>query len=318
LRCAVSRPSRTGVARSFPTGVAPEGGLLAVFPGFDPVVPMAEVKEWHLLGKNGDTRGGEDHLLVTADFVALLDGVTSRGRAVDESLRLAGETPGRWAAETIAGAVAGLEPTCSAETACETLSTALHQGMAELGIDGEAWGWPAAAQTIIFSAARNEIWRIGDALVAVNGTPLPECPTPVDLPATQYRSAVLWALLAAGHSIDDLTQNDPTWQMLLPLLELQHHHRNSRFTGNPFAYGLLDGRKVESRFIEITRVEPGDEVVFCSDGYLSPAPSLAQAEADLATVLAEEPLLISLHLGFRPVSPGMVSFDDRSYLRFIV
>jgi hypothetical protein len=42
------------------------------------------------------------------------------------------------------------------------------------------------------------------------------------------------------------------------------------------------------------------------------------AELELAVCLKQDPLLISLHRGFRPLAPVMVSFDDRAYLRFVV
>lgn len=68
--------------------------------------------------------------------------------------------------------------------------------------------------------------------------------------------------------------------------------------------------------IAVCGVLIGDEVVIATDGYLRPAAALAAAERELAQVLSEDPLLIRLHHGFRPVARTAVSFDDRAYLRF--
>ena len=274
--------------------------------------------ESFLLGKSGDRSGGEDHIAVTDGFVGLFDGVTGRGRALDEQLRLDGQTPGRWAARTLGDALGSLPPAATMAAAVDALTGVLVAGMARLGVDPHEWGWPAAAQMVVFSAARREIWRLGDVHVAVNGRALPETPTPLDGPAADFRAAVLWALIASGATRDQLRADDPSWAMLLPLLEVQHHLRNGDDVDNPFAYGLLDGRRVHPKFFDVTAVAPGDEVVFASDGYLSPAPSLAAAQAELAEAVVSDPLLIGKHRRVRPVAPGHVSFDDRAYLKFRV
>lgn len=276
------------------------------------------IVEMFTLGKNGDPEGGEDHIEITADFYGVFDGVTSRGRAVEENLRIDGMTPGRWAARTLGAALQSLAADATPIEALEHLRCALHDGMATNNIDPAAWQWPAAAQTCVYSRSRNEIWRLGDIAIAVNGHPLPDTPTPLDAPATAFRAAALWALLAAGESVEELRDNDPTWEMLLPLLELQHHLRNCADTTNPYAYWHLDGRELPPDAMHVYPVDPDDDVVFATDGYISPAPSLEEAERGLGIVLAEDPLLIRLHHGFRPVSRTASSFDDRAYLRFVV
>ena len=274
------------------------------------------VLEKFTLGKNGDPEGGEDHIEITDAFYGVFDGVTSRGRAVTENLRIEGMTPGRWASRTLGASLRSLATDSTAEAALEHLRTALYDGMLRNDVDPVAWQWPAAAQTCVYSHARKEIWRLGDVIIAVNGTPLPESPTPLDGPATWYRAAALWALLAAGHSVDELRENDPTWEMLLPLLELQHHLRNCPDDTNPFAYWNLDGRHLPGSAMGVYEVQAGDEVVVITDGYLRPAAALDVAERELVQVLCEDPLLIRLHRGFRPVARTAASFDDRAYLRF--
>lgn len=276
------------------------------------------ILESFTLGKAGDAGGGEDRIEVAGSFYGVFDGVTSRGRAVEEKLLIEGQTPGRWAARTLGGAVGSLPSDASAPEALLQMQQALLEGMARSGIDPEEWEWPAAAQTFVYSRSRRELWHLGDVSIAVNGVALPESPTPLDAPATGYRAAALWALLASGADVETLRESDPTWSMLLPLLELQHHLRNCEDPGNPFAYRLLDGRELPTDSLQVFPVLPGDEVVATTDGYISPAPTLEAAEAELALVLENDPLLIGGHRGFRPLSRTAVSFDDRAYLRFLV
>ncbi len=270
------------------------------------------------MGKSGDPLGGEDRYVVAEHFIGVLDGVTSRGRAVEEGLKLNGGTAGRFAATHLAAAIGELHPDVTAVDAVAQLSSGLSRAMQEQGLsDPEAWGWPAAASTAIYSAARSEVWRIGDAHVAINGVPLPGNPTPLDVPALGFRACVLEALIAAGARVEDLVLDDPTWEMLLPLLELQHHLRNHDESENRFAYGLIDGRPVPERFIQVHPVPRGCEIVLTTDGYISPAATLELAEAELASVLTNDPLLFRLHQGFKPLQPGTVSYDDRCYVRFL-
>lgn len=53
-----------------------------------------------------------------------------------------------------------------------------------------------------------------------------------------------------------------------------------------------------------------------TDGYLSPAASLAEAERELAESLARDPLRIGEHPSTKGLRPDANSFDDRTYLRF--
>jgi hypothetical protein len=57
------------------------------------------------------------------------------------------------------------------------------------------------------------------------------------------------------------------------------------------------------------------QVVLASDGYLSAAPALHQAEHQLATSLDEDPPRIGEYASTKAVAPGARSFDDRTYVR---
>lgn len=275
-----------------------------------------EVIEHFCLGKNGDPSGGEDRIYIGQDFVAMFDGVTSRGRTVIEDFSIGGLTAGAWAAETLCEAVGSLHAKADIAITVEHLTEKILVGLEAAGVDGNAWGWAAAAQTVIYSNHRKEIWRVGDIMVALHGIQLPDTPTPVDEPLKLFRAAALEALLASGKTVEDLRQNDPTRQMLSPLLELQEHLRNHDERNNPFAYGLIDGRHVPVWAYQVIPIEEGDVVVFATDGYPCVLPTLDASEKHLADVLALDPLLFRVHRSFRPVSDDLVSYDDRAFLKF--
>jgi hypothetical protein len=82
-----------------------------------------------------------------------------------------------------------------------------------------------------------------------------------------------------------------------------------------YGYGALDGQAVPDLFVEIMPVPDGvREVVITSDGYPTPAPTLAESERLLAERLARDPLMLDPPetKGKRPAAN---SFDDRAYLR---
>ena len=65
-------------------------------------------------------------------------------------------------------------------------------------------------------------------------------------------------------------------------------------------------------------VDPGDDIVFASDGYPFLEPTLDQSERALAELKASDPHLISRFPTTKGFEPGLDSFGDRAYLRFTV
>ncbi|MFC7640099.1 hypothetical protein ACFQX6_02915 [Streptosporangium lutulentum] len=57
------------------------------------------------------------------------------------------------------------------------------------------------------------------------------------------------------------------------------------------------------------------EVALASDGYLSAAERLRHAEDELAASLRADPMRIGAHPSTKGLTPGTVSFDDRTYVR---
>lgn len=248
----------------------------------------------------------EDMAAELGSFVVLLDGVTAK-----DGVTYRGKTGGRFAAEVVLERIATLDASIDARAGIDALSASLR--IAVRGEVGEAPHRPGT-QLAVYSAARRELWRVGDIHAAIDGRTLPDNAPPTDAIATSFRAAVLSAMVAQGASFDDLRRNDPTWGMLLPLLSRQEVFANTEIAG-VYGYGVLNGDHVPERYLHVDAVPPGSEVVLATDGYLAAHATLSDAEAALAEVLQRDPLLIESHKSFRAAAEGC-SFDDRGWVRF--
>jgi hypothetical protein len=246
--------------------------------------------------------------VVTPHHVAVLDGATTEaGSEID------GRAPGRFAMEVLVDAIERLDPDVDAVAAVAGLTAALAGALAPHGVPP---GLLASACVLIGSERRQEIWRVGNATFVAGGAVHGQDWRLAELPA-QLRSAYLRALLRAGQvTADELLRDDPATELIAPLLRVEHVFRNAPDAGE-LAYAAVDGRAVPEVFVERAPLPAGD-VVFASDGYPAVPGTLAEAEAYLRKSLAEDPLRIGRHPAVRAVGPGMVSFDDRAYLRFRV
>lgn len=262
--------------------------------------------ERYLASKSGDLDGGEDAIVATDDFVAVIDGATSVDFPVDAE---PGRLPGRRAARTLAAALEALPAACDASGCAEALTGALATN--RLAGDGD----DLSAVVAVFSRSRREVWRIGDVHVAVDGRAR-SITTAIDSVAATARASLLACLVEEGARESDLLATDPGRQMILPLRRRQHVFRNHA-EPHPLAYGAVDGRPIPDRFVEVIAVHEGQAVVLASDGYPVVLPTLTESESYLRRELEIDPLRIGRHPTTKGVRPGNVSFDDRAYVRLI-
>lgn len=240
----------------------------------------------------------EDALLLSSHHVGVFDGMSS-------PLAKNSERTGRLFAKC-------------AEQACRTLpaeSTAMEvipavtSVLANLSVHHAG---PFGAVGAVYSVARREIWRVGDVHVRINGEHFPGTKE-VDSAMSAFRAAFNSAILANDPEAD-LQQNDRGLAAVTPLLEVQGYLANHV---GPFGYGVLNGDDIPTDLIEVMPVSAGDEVVLATDGYLTAAPSLAQAEDELRAAQERDPLAIGeLQSMAKCLRPHFHSHDDRTYLRF--
>jgi hypothetical protein len=266
-----------------------------------------DIVEQFVAGKAADPDLCEDAVVVTARHAAVVDGATDiSGRTYD------GVAGGRWAMAACQAAIEELPAGIDAFSAVAAMTSELDRRLAP--------GLPVVerpcASVTVYSAARREIWQIGDVGFAYRNL----CPSvgqprkAVDRIAADFRAALIAAEVAAGTvDLDEPIGVDPGWSAIQALIARQGALRN---TTGPYGYAGIDGRPVPSALVVVHPV-PGDvtELVIASDGYPEIAPSLAESEAALARLLAADPWCVAELAGTKGFLPGQVSFDDRAFLR---
>lgn len=273
------------------------------------LLPM-EVIEQFTAGKAGPD-ANEDAIAVSENFIGVFDGVTSR-----HGNTLLGASNGRFAACFLTDALAKLPKEITGPDAVASLNKALlaegKKAAAEEGKEfTEIWSYPAAA-LLVYSRARREIWRVADSTFILNGKAHYRS-FPQEETWAQLRRAFIHAKLAKGMTEQQLLDEDPSWNLLTPIISELKVFANH--TG-PFGYGVLNGSEVPATHIEVFDASAAGEIVFASDGYPEVFGTLEDTEAHIAKVLAEDPLMYKLYPQVKGVRKGHVSFDDRSYIRF--
>lgn len=271
-----------------------------------------QVIEQFTQGKTGDDTLNEDKIVVAEHFVAVIDGVSSR-----RGQMLQGMTIGRFAAETIGAEISRLPRQIEARQAIDHLTERLKTisetaAAVENKSFGDALRRPACA-LVMYSRQRREIWRVADPTFMINGLSNTKA-FPQEENWAQLRRAYICSRLAKGDPEDSLRDNDPTWELLSPMMAEFKVFTN--YDG-PFGYGVLNGTNVPDAHLEIFSADHAREIVLASDGYPYVASTLEETEKVLQYIVTEDPLMYRLYPQVKGVKPGYVSFDDRSYLRFI-
>lgn len=261
-----------------------------------------KILEQKIEGKRADPALCEDGLFVGEHFIAVVDGVTNK-----EQLSPTDLPGGLLARQAICELLATLAPQTDRFEAVEKITACL----AELGTHHRAT--PRAA-AIIYSKHHSEIWSIGDCQCLINGVRYAE-EKAIDGVLAACRSAVIEMLLATGVTEAELVAEDRARTLILPMLEMQHHLENK---GGRYGYPVLNGQPVPPAGIACYSVKSGDTVVLASDGYPVLCPTLVESEAALAALRVQDPLCYKQYVSTKGFRPDGGSFDDRTYIRFVV
>ncbi len=266
------------------------------------------VIESSVRGKWDDPARCEDFIVTTEHFAAVIDGATAR----QPDQKIAGLSPGRFAALVGKTAFEALPPSSTATEAVIAMSHSLTLALSGAAISSDRQP-EAIFGFVAYSSARREIWRVADCYFLWDGyinTPRLEA----ERVPIEARSMLLQCLVLSGVKIEDLRADDPSAQVIAPLIKAHANVRNR--PGTLWSFGAIDGRPVPSEFIEVFAVpDHVEEVVLASDGWPDLRPTLTESEGALARVLRDDPLMIHVSPATKGVAPGAISFDDRAYLR---
>lgn len=272
-------------------------------------------------------------MVVTPDFVAVIDGSTSKS-TMRCHRRYHGGGPlglfrdhsnGEQAMLVVADVIRRMKKGASCHQFCKEATAALRsyyrRGLLEhLATHPED---RLAASCIVFSRLRREIWMIGDCQGLVVRKPEGEgggaqgpC-EPVRLenpkPSEQELAAMrAQIIMDSPRPWDHFLDDDTARKAILPrMLQTMRQQNNG--------YSVIDGFPVDEAHVKVLTLDMHPwEVVLATDGYPFLCPTLAQAEERLRWQRDNDPLNIGAFKATKAFAHGSDSFDDRAYIRFVV
>ena len=262
---------------------------------------------WELVEMLSAPRPGhriEDAVLVSGGYVGIFDGCTAKRTDWPHE-----GSPGALASLLVSSAFAGLDRDATCAEAVEHATAALRHGLERRGVADDGGEGPSTTM-LVLSLHREELWCVGDGHALVDGAELHFDGPPSDKVVSGLRSLYHSLLVAGGAPAAEVLERDPAHELVRPVLEQQWRVRND--AGSPWGYGSIDGSPVPASFQHVVPLDGAHEVVLASDGYLSAAPTLALAEAELEELAERDPLASP---STRRRAAGSAAFDDRSYLR---
>lgn len=272
--------------------------------------------EQTLVPKNPERRS-EDGIVVTPDFIAVIDGSTSKStcRCHREGLRgfvIPGRrhSNGELAMLTVASVIRKMKGNVSCQQFCSLATKAVHSYYKKDLLEHLA-DHPEdrlAASCIVFSRLRREIWMIGDCQGLVDSVLL-ENPKPSEQELAEQRAALI---TASPKPWDHFLTHDTAREAIIPrMLETMKQQNNG--------YSVIDGFPVDMAHVKTFTLDFRPwEIVLASDGYPFLCPTLSESEERLAWQQENDPLNIGQFKATKAFTPGNNSFDDRAYIRFTV
>lgn len=262
----------------------------------------------------------EDGLVVTDDFIAVIDGSTSKTpKHLNPDMK-----NGRYAMMLISEYIREeLKADASVDDFCQGVTAYIYNKVYEkLGVEERLKEHPEerlTASAILYSRTRNEVWMVGDCQAIIDGK-LYENGKPYEEKIARKRVELIEQGLSPAEARKQIE----------PLLI------KAMLSGQNQNYTVIDGfpiyregvkvvalktkpasSSIETYFQEQTKpVSSLNEVVLASDGYPFLKPTLAASEAALAEQIANDPQNIRSFIATKGIVEGNKSFDDRTYIRF--
>ncbi|MBO8172196.1 MAG: hypothetical protein H0Z33_09920 [Bacillaceae bacterium] len=271
-----------------------------------------QIIEQFVKGKYDDEKLCEDAIAVTDDFAAVIDGVSSK-----TNTQIDDKTTGKIASEILAESLPELDRDMDYLDAFRFLNSRLTGWYEEKGLldrmREEPMERPSASMTI-YSRKHHQIWSIGDCQ-ALCGDYLIYQNLRVDELSSEIRSRMIEFLLQTGYTERDLLKQDLSHEFLEPIFKRQPYIQN-RIFNSPYDYTVLDGFEMREDLIRCVPLpDDVDEIILATDGYPKLMRTLEESEAYLNEVLEEDPLCYKVFRHVKGKYEGMVSYDDRAYVR---
>ena len=272
--------------------------------------------EQSLIPKHAGSSLCEDGLFVNENFIAVIDGVTSKGVLTWPENVKAGSgnmTSGRYAKEVLLDALRAMAPHIDGAGAMDYLNGALARACrTRRSLLEEKPEERLQAVIILYSLRRREVWAFGDCQCLINGIHYHHGKT-IDSLLSQIRSLYIQTELLSGRTEASLSHHDTGREYILPLLRRQLLLANE---DSAYGYDVLNGFSIHPGHVIIYPVPLHSRLVLASDGYPILKETLAESEAVLRALIEKDPLCFRENKGTKGLVTGNDSFDDRTYIRF--
>lgn len=288
-----------------------------------------KIIESSIIGKKSQ-EACEDGMVVTDDFIAVIDGSTSKTpKHLNPDMK-----NGRYAMMLISEYIREeLKTDASVDDFCQGVTAYIYNKVYEkLEVEERLKEHPEerlTASAILYSRTRNEVWMVGDCQAIIDGK-LYENGKPYEEKIARKRVE----LIAQGLSPAEARKQ------IEPLLI------KAMLSGQNLTYTVIDGFPIYREGVKVVSVSDScsvqdsvpasdsvpcsdsvsasgtipsssSEIVLASDGYPFLKPTLAASEAALAEQIANDPQNIHSFIATKGIVEGNKSFDDRTYIRFV-
>ena len=286
--------------------------------------------ESSIIGKKSQ-EACEDGMVVTDDFIAVIDGSTSKTpKHLNPDMK-----NGRYAMMLISEYIREeLKADASVDDFCQGVTAYIYNKVYEkLGVEERLQEHPEerlTASAILYSRTRNEVWMVGDCQAIIDGK-LYENGKPYEQEIARKRVELIEQGLSPAEARKQIE----------PLLI------KAMLSGQNRTYTVIDGFPIYREGVKVVSVSDScsvqdsvpasdsvpcsdsvsasgtifvssSEIVLASDGYPFLEPTLAASEVALAEQIANDPQNIHSFIATKGIVEGNKSFDDRTYIRFSV
>ena len=297
-------------------------------------VDFMKIIESSIIGKKSP-EACEDGMVVTDDFIAVIDGSTSKTpKHLNPDMK-----NGRYAMMLISEYIREeLKADASADDFCQGVTAYIYNKVYEkLGVEERLKEHPEerlTASAILYSRTRNEVWMVGDCQAIIDGK-LYENGKPYEQEIARKRVELIEQGLSPAEARKQIE----------PLLI------KAMLSGQNRTYTVIDGFPIYREGVKVVSVSDScsvqdsvqdsvpasdsvpcsdsvsasgtifvssSEIVLASDGYPFLEPTLAASEVALAEQIANDPQNIHSFIATKGIVEGNKSFDDRTYIRFSV
>ena len=287
-----------------------------------------KIIESSIIGKKSQ-EACEDGMVVTDDFIAVIDGSTSKTpKHLNPDMK-----NGRYAMMLISEYIREeLKADASVDDFCQGVTAYIYNKVYEkLGVEERLKEHPEerlTASAILYSRTRNEVWMVGDCQAIIDGK-LYENGKPYEQEIARKRVELIEQGLSPAEARKQIE----------PLLI------EAMLSGQNQTYTVIDGFPIYREGVKVVSVSDSSsvqdsvpasdsvpcsdsasasdtipssssEIVLASDGYPFLKPTLAASEAALAEQIANDPQNIHSFIATKGIVEGNKSFDDRTYIRF--